>query len=77
VKIDTFIHISKGGFFISSTKNAFFEDETVKLTISSSKQCIFEDEQGPMKTKNQPRKAGLLCRPNTSNLEPFGGPKEG
>ena len=46
MKIDTFLHISKGGFFISSTKNAFFEDETVKLTISSSKQYIFEDEQG-------------------------------
>ena len=56
MKIDTFLHISKGGFFISSTKNGLFEDETAKSVISSSKEGFIEDE-GRQKTKTAAKKA--------------------
>jgi hypothetical protein len=46
-KIDTFIHISKGGFFISSTNNAFFEDEQgpIKTKIEISNQFVADYER--------------------------------
>ena len=39
MKLATFRRFSKDGFFFSSTKNVFFEDETAQSGLSSSKGC--------------------------------------
>ena len=51
MKIATFHRFSKRGIIVSSTINAFFEDETNTIHNSSARQGVFEDEQGSTKTK--------------------------
>jgi hypothetical protein len=56
VKLAIFRLFSKDGSIVSSSKNAFFEDETFKMCLSSSKEGFIEDESR-QKTKTAAQKA--------------------